>query len=332
MKIIFPNFHYDLLKQMSYIFGSQLGWTVGLMGANEFAFFNIEKAMSDPDGFDRISQQHWIADALHMELCDSKKSVSDADLILVTTPFHYNVWTSYAKKHHINAKIIFYCGNGDTGTPPQYHMDNFWTANYPAYCASKSRNKIYWQGIFCDAYPDYQTIPSSPHHEGFASFVNRIQEIYPASYDFIKKSQSIYNACGGEESVFFYGQRNAHGMLNMGKYGNEDEVYQKMANSIAVLHIKDTDAPGFTIMRALALGKPLIVTRKFIDNTQLSTLLNENTCIIVDTPEDMSKAMLSLDNDISARNIGVHGAVHVHNHCTWSIFQKQFIPWLSNLK
>lgn len=330
MKIVFPNFHFDLLTQMSFIFKDKLGWKTGLLGNPEFEFLGIQKAMSDPDRFDRNEQQEWIANFLGMELCNDFESVRDAEIIIVTTTDHHKKWLQYAKKHKLKTKIIFYCGNGSSVTPV-YDMEYFWTANIPAYQISPSPNKLHWYGIFGEVNPAYSIQPTSTTHQDFSSFVSRIQNIYPASYKFIQSSFSTYKKMGGTKRINYFGQWNKDGMLHMGKYGQEDEVLQKMRKCIAVVHIKSTDAPGFVLMRALFLGKPLIVWNRFIENTKMNSLLTPETCIGVDSPEELSKALLRLENDFSYRSIGINGASAVRQSCSWNNFSRQFLPWIERV-
>lgn len=331
MKILFPNFHYDLLKQMSYIFQEKLKWHTCLLGVPEFSIFGIEKAMSDPDGYSRVEQQSWIAKSLKMELCTDADSVINSDIIIVSTYRHYIEWKKYALNKNIKAKIIYYCGNGDIENNQILSIKNLWTANKNAYNLSTSKNKLYWQGILAETEKAYTPEPTSESHHGFSCYINRLKDTYPTSFEMIEKSNSIYKKIGGREKIYLYGQNNPDGMLHMGKYYHNDEVLEKMKSSIAILHIKTTDAPGFSLMRALLLGKPLIVTEMFLKNTKMHNILNKNTCFITDSENNLANTLLQLERNYDIRKIGIKGSCIIRELCNWDIFSKTFMPWLEKI-
>ena len=327
MKVIFPSYHYDAISEFSFIF-RKLGWEVGLLSAEAFNIFGMERAMSDPDGFDRMNYQASIAEDLQAQHCTELEHIADADIILVNSASDKQKWENFAKKKGLSPVVV----SVQLFLPLDANTQHLLTPDIVVYNSAPSDiNKMYWNGIFGDVATDYKFIGSSHDDHGIYSYVNRMPKLYPNCYYLASTASNVYKKISGKHEIKFFGQDCPDGSLHGGRYGQKDEVLEVMRSSLATLHIKPIDRPGMVILRTMLLGKPLIIWDKLLKDSQMCHLLNDTTCYPVSDAEDIVRTMLALESGADDRQRAVNGARLAREICSWEQIKPRFLAFLDRV-
>lgn len=123
-----------------------------------------------------------------------------------------------------------------------------------------------------------------------------------------------------------YGVRSRDGVIS------NIEARQRLKRSVAMIHLKSSDAPGYAIYEAIDNGCPIIVSRRLIWRNKMQKLLiPQITCLVFDretheelTPKDIESCTKEIKQGLSSlmspitREILTKEASKVFNNIQWS--------------
>lgn len=105
--------------------------------------------------------------------------------------------------------------------------------------------------------------------------------------------------CVRELGVKCYGVRAPDGLVN------HTEIPRMLSKSIAMVHLKSNDAPGYALYEALAAGCPVICTRRLIWRCKMQDLLIPGeTCLAFD--KESHAALSQEDLETCSEEISAH--------------------------
>lgn len=225
----------------------------------------------------------------------------------IVTP---NMWYS-----NRNARV---CSNCNWVHPPGLML---FTGACPG-CGCKERKMQPWYGNAYAMWPPFHGIEryQQPRETTYTSPICLVHNINGWGFG------PLVTPTRSQFGLKIHGRGSPDGLLGHGV------VPHLLRSSIAMIHLKSSDAPGYALYEALASGCPLIVSRKLIwKNRMQDLLIPDETCLVFDretheglTPQDVESCMTeigqnldALKNPIYNRHIGEAGKKRL-NDLMWT--------------
>ncbi|MDB4786233.1 hypothetical protein OAG36_00715 [bacterium] len=207
---------------------------------------------------------------------------------------------------HLEDKTLFYCINGANpfDTPTSGAKKGEDRTNLP--CPVLSPNLWYrTEGVWSDRaysmwpkfmrFDDY--LPENPRSEAYSDPICLVHNLRGWGYHIMKEGMQSLN-------VQLHGWGSPAGPLHHSK------LPDVLSKTIAMVHLKSSDAPGYALYEALAAGCPIIASQRLIERCLMQELfIDGETCLVFDTVDDLDKILLNhtqLEIDRSIRQTAEH--------------------------
>jgi len=258
----------------------------------------------------------------------------DPDTILVDVKGHVNYKTLVRAFPKLTNRILWYringgepervAVNGDEINPPcPVITPNQWYTTLP----NQERTYTFWPKLI----PNRHSIPSN-------AIIKKVEsEISASRYKpYLPPMTLVHNLQGWGFAplvphllplgIKLYGIHNKDGVIA------NSEATHRLSKSIAMVHLKSSDAPGYALYEAIQNKCPLIVSRRLIWRNKMEELLIPHiTCLVFDrethealTPnditsctEDITHNIQSLTNTLTREEI-TNEAKNIFDQLQWS--------------
>jgi hypothetical protein len=136
------------------------------------------------------------------------------------------------------------------------------------------------------------------YYHGRPASLNRYSDPICLVHNFKGWGYHVMQSGMQELGVKIYGQHSPEGMIY------HKELPDVLSKSIAMVHLKNNDAPGYALYEALAAGCPLIVSQRLIvKNLMQDMFIDGETCLVFDTMDDVSKVHHSHTEEEITRSV-----------------------------
>lgn len=189
-------------------------------------------------------------------------------------------------------------------TPNQWYHDD--PSMYPKYWDGKSPTGPEWGGMAYTCWPPFYRFADYGFPRGVQESIKGT--LGKTTYE--PPMCLVHNLAGWgygalvssfreRLGVRLYGVRSPDGLIN------HREIPRKLAFSLAYVHLKSSDAPGYALYEALAAGCPVICTRRLIWRCRMGELLIPGeTCLTFD--RETHEGLTDEDVRTCTKEVGDH--------------------------
>lgn len=193
------------------------------------------------------------------------------DYLIASIPAHVPLFEQLIAKYQPSAKLIVQMGNE---WPVQAWVGHNVLASLKPRYVDPSCNPMFYHQEF-----DLDIFHSSPDplNRKIYSFINCLEQQMPAAWRDFTSLEMVLKARSGFDFKSFGGQ------CRDGNMNGPQELADKMREASMIFHVKEGgDGFGHIIYNAYAVGRPVIIRRRFYANLLAEELFEEGTYIDLD--------------------------------------------------
>lgn len=214
-----------------------------------------------------------------------------------------------AKKLAEELKIPLVLRAGNNNVPYTSNHSKFLISNdIQTYESKRIPNSLFFYLVpnYDEMIPHMITTNSFQRSKIISTFIHYYESYWRGSYDIyddIRKATPEYTFL-----EFGYSKEDVKKHKYIPVLGRKADIYNIMGISKALLHIKEMEGYGWTMLEAAAIGLPIIAHRDFVKGKTCETFLKEGvTALFLNKPTHHADFVRYMNNEAALHDINYHG-------------------------